>query len=65
MENQTNKNKSYYIKRTKKLTGEIVHIGPSDLLTINNKLKEYQSIENDEYEYCLLEFVYTPMVDSQ
>jgi len=61
MENESTKTKNYYIKRTHKLTGDIVHIGPSDLSTIEEKLKEYQSRENDEYEHILLEFVYMPM----
>lgn len=61
MENESSKIKNYYIRRTHRLTGNIDHIGPSDLSTIEIKLKEYQSRENDEYEYILLEFVYTPM----
>lgn len=55
------KKKDYYIKRTHKKTGNIDHIGPSDLSIIEERLKEYQSGEHDEYEYALLEFVYMPM----
>lgn len=61
MENESKKTRSYYIKRTNKITGDIVHIGPRDLSTMENKLREYQSTENDEYEYVLFEFVYIPM----
>ncbi len=53
--------KAYYIKRIHKKTGEIVHIGHSDKSTIQEKLKEYKSREDDEYEYSFLEFVYMAM----
>ena len=61
MENESTKTKNYYIKRTHKFNGDIVHIGPSDLSTMEKRLKDYQSRENDEYEYILLEFVYMPI----
>lgn len=56
------KERSYYIKRTHKITGDVVHIGPSDCGTLRERVKEYRSVKNSEYDYELIEFVYSPML---
>jgi len=53
--------KKYYIKRTHKLNRDIVYMGPRGLTEIDKRIRDYQSGEDDGYEYTSAEFVFIPM----
>lgn len=53
--------KKYYIKRTHKINRDVVYMGPCVLTEIDERIKYYQSGEDDGYEYVRAEFVFIPM----